>query len=790
MEKRIMFTRKLPPCLGALGTFIGILLAFSASIRHLTFKKVALQQILRYQHQDEVDSITSFENESSLDSRPGLWNRNLLDTMVSKDSPENQEVMYEEYEEYFEPMSGNDELSVLPYIDPLHLTISGEDVGAVFLPYVLDAIENASLVKSVTGLRNVGEIWDNIVLFTGQSTKRIFDPVPENVPLNMLHNIAHTYSSPEYPVPSYSLLDSFFTNVLHHSESMPKHHLDPALLQPEVFPIHSRLTDNNSYAINTEKDLNADASTRHVRAVTKTYHISPHLGKRSKTWRDVIALARKAQKQTQKHATTQGISQSSFTRKKAIRIHNEDKIGTFLEHIVRDVIPLQKNRTSHLRSSLSKKQPDIWEIMNTAIESTHLQRSSHLPYHDQNNDVKFVLTNSVDENWGVLSTKIHSRTGKWLNLTNHLKLHGASYRILQRFLAHPSLVLLVTNTHIDPNVFLQDAGEERNHNWLISTHSADYIQASVLDTKDMIPELVKKVLCLPLGVKHKKDIYQTMKFIQKTRKYQQKKKVLVINNSGWGDRTIINAVVSRAFNYTVVNTYRHMKQPGMERTNATAVSEHGYIHRKRKVIKRQSIKFNKELNIQNERNVVTDSSEKTSGLHTTAFNPIGRSSSSRRRLVVDKLSPLLISSFHSKANQNEESLVSPGIHISGLPHKLETAQARYALCPSGLGFDTYRLWETLLLGTIPIVESNIGFDRTYSTLPVLVVRNFSQVTPKLLYDAYPCFTKHAADWNYAALTMQYWLNLVDMAVDTAGIEHITALHPIRNKYCDFLDYNL
>ena len=39
-------------------------------------------------------------------------------------------------------------------------------------------------------------------------------------------------------------------------------------------------------------------------------------------------------------------------------------------------------------------------------------------------------------------------------------------------------------------------------------------------------------------------------------------------------------------------------------------------------------------------------------------------------------------------------------------HYLEAAQSKFVLCPSGLGFDTYRLWETLMLGSIPIVESN------------------------------------------------------------------------------------
>jgi hypothetical protein len=165
---------------------------------------------------------------------------------------------------------------------------------------------------------------------------------------------------------------------------------------------------------------------------------------------------------------------------------------------------------------------------------------------------------------------------------------------------------------------------------------------------------------------------------------------LRINNSGWGDRTAINALVSRAFNHTVRNTY-------------------------------------------------------STGRMTTAAARSGRAD-----------------------------------------HHLEAAQARFVLCPSGLGFDTYRLWETLLLGSIPVVESNPGFDRTYSNLPVLVVRNYSDLTPQLLDRAYPCFLRHAHLYNYRHLTESYWLDLVDVAIKTGKIDHVTREHPFRNKYCDFL----
>jgi hypothetical protein len=66
-------------------------------------------------------------------------------------------------------------------------------------------------------------------------------------------------------------------------------------------------------------------------------------------------------------------------------------------------------------------------------------------------------------------------------------------------------------------------------------------------------------------------------------------------------------------------------------------------------------------------------------------------------------------------------------HNPNSDHYRQVAESLFVLCPSGLGFDTYRLWETIMLGSIPIVESNKGFDRTYVNLPVLVVNNFTDL---------------------------------------------------------------
>ena len=116
----------------------------------------------------------------------------------------------------------------------------------------------------------------------------------------------------------------------------------------------------------------------------------------------------------------------------------------------------------------------------------------------------------------------------------------------------------------------------------------------------------------------------------------------------------------------------------------------------------------------------------------------------------------------------------------------EISSSKFVLCPSGLGFDTYRLWETIMLGAIPIVESNPGFDRAYSMLPVLVVKNYTDVTPVMLENIYPCFYRNAHRFNYQILTRSHWIKLIEDAKMLGSSAHTRLDHPFRNPICSVL----
>jgi hypothetical protein len=54
--------------------------------------------------------------------------------------------------------------------------------------------------------------------------------------------------------------------------------------------------------------------------------------------------------------------------------------------------------------------------------------------------------------------------------------------------------------------------------------------------------------------------------------------------------------------------------------------------------------------------------------------------------------------------------------ISGIDYIKKMVSARTGIALGGLGYDTFRLWEYLTLGTVPVLEKGIGLDKTVSDI--------------------------------------------------------------------------
>jgi hypothetical protein len=90
--------------------------------------------------------------------------------------------------------------------------------------------------------------------------------------------------------------------------------------------------------------------------------------------------------------------------------------------------------------------------------------------------------------------------------------------------------------------------------------------------------------------------------------------------------------------------------------------------------------------------------------------------------------------------------------------------AKFILSPSGMGWDCYRTWEALCMGTIPVLETYYrkdGLYRSFDDLPVLWVDHYDNVTPSLLEASYPQILAKAKEYNFAKLTNQWWVDFIN-----------------------------
>lgn len=83
---------------------------------------------------------------------------------------------------------------------------------------------------------------------------------------------------------------------------------------------------------------------------------------------------------------------------------------------------------------------------------------------------------------------------------------------------------------------------------------------------------------------------------------------------------------------------------------------------------------------------------------------------------------------------------------------------KFVICPEGNGIDTYRIWECLYLGTIPIILDNINNSFYWDYLPVSVIRSPRQITKQFLNNDDVISTLDC--WNMEMLKFSYWENKI------------------------------
>jgi hypothetical protein len=143
----------------------------------------------------------------------------------------------------------------------------------------------------------------------------------------------------------------------------------------------------------------------------------------------------------------------------------------------------------------------------------------------------------------------------------------------------------------------------------------------------------------------------------------------------------------------------------------------------------------------------------------------------------------IYSTFHFELNRGDRKEAFENIPKDLIDYepnqisRIEThkKQINYAFVasPFGGGPDCHRTWEALILGCIPIIKSS-GLDPLFKDLPVLLVKNWSDINQELLDKTIEEFRlkilthKHLIrkdltqkSFNLEKLKLSYWMNLIN-----------------------------
>ena len=81
------------------------------------------------------------------------------------------------------------------------------------------------------------------------------------------------------------------------------------------------------------------------------------------------------------------------------------------------------------------------------------------------------------------------------------------------------------------------------------------------------------------------------------------------------------------------------------------------------------------------------------------------------------------------------------------------AGCAFTLSPAGAGLDCHRTWESLLLGSIPVVLRS-PLDELFARLPAVIVDDWSEVTPSRLCSELDRIARNSFD--FSRLELGYW----------------------------------
>ena len=102
------------------------------------------------------------------------------------------------------------------------------------------------------------------------------------------------------------------------------------------------------------------------------------------------------------------------------------------------------------------------------------------------------------------------------------------------------------------------------------------------------------------------------------------------------------------------------------------------------------------------------------------------------------------------------------------------AQYFFTISPRGRGMDCHRTWESILLGSVPVIP-DLPINSLFQTLPVVIVKDWAQVTPQFLEQEQQRILSQTFD--FAPVLLETWRRRIHGKTD---------LPSLRKTYQDFM----
>lgn len=118
----------------------------------------------------------------------------------------------------------------------------------------------------------------------------------------------------------------------------------------------------------------------------------------------------------------------------------------------------------------------------------------------------------------------------------------------------------------------------------------------------------------------------------------------------------------------------------------------------------------------------------------------------------------------------------------------ELSKHKFCISPPGAGNDCHRIWESIYVGCIPIVEKDTLLYPYFNELPILWVNDYNIIDNSFLDNKYEIMMNQKRNIDKAKLS--YWRNLINQLKLTyrSDIECIKAKEEIEIKPIELKDY--